>query len=401
MSVSSRSRCAALVVLLALLLPTRSAAQITVGADDYRAQLGETYTYHLVAPVDSLAFRAFAEATGPDQTFDLTTLDLQASAPLLVEYVTLPADVPGSDQQELVGSDHALRIAPVLPEDAGELPADSSLWFYRSITDGGVAMHGFFADVGLSVLDTLSLPDSISLVDSLGVPDSLLDDLPIDLDSLIFADTLMGYASPPLRTMVLPLTESAAWTSNSLAAVEFGELQLVMTASVDAAADGYGTLVTPDGQAACLRLRSTYVLQIPATDIGLTFQLIQYVTEGPLGAMILLDEGGAPLLLAYRGGSDATDVTAPPTTMQLALETATPHPFREAATLRYTLPAPSHVRLRLFDLLGREVMTVVDTARPAGPHEVRLDASRLPAGLYVARLEAGEQVRTQTLIRLR
>ena len=55
------------------------------------------------------------------------------------------------------------------------------------------------------------------------------------------------------------------------------------------------------------------------------------------------------------------------------------------------------MQLDLFDLLGRRVATVLDEARAAGPHAVRLDTSRLPSGVYLARLRAGDRTATRRL----
>jgi hypothetical protein len=70
-----------------------------------------------------------------------------------------------------------------------------------------------------------------------------------------------------------------------------------------------------------------------------------------------------------------------------------PNPFNPATTLRCGLPAAAHVRLEVFDLLGRRVALLLDAERPAGWHEVRFDAEGLPGGVYVYRLAAGTRQR--------
>jgi len=51
--------------------------------------------------------------------------------------------------------------------------------------------------------------------------------------------------------------------------------------------------------------------------------------------------------------------------------------------------APRHVTLKIFDLLGREVATLLDEQRREGGHTVRFDASGLTSGMYIYRLQAG------------
>lgn len=67
---------------------------------------------------------------------------------------------------------------------------------------------------------------------------------------------------------------------------------------------------------------------------------------------------------------------------------ASPNPFHGSTTVRYRLPQASHVRLTLFDLMGRQVATLVDDDRAAGEHALSMDATRLAAGVYQYRLDA-------------
>ena len=72
-----------------------------------------------------------------------------------------------------------------------------------------------------------------------------------------------------------------------------------------------------------------------------------------------------------------------------------PNPFNPATTIAYRLPHPAEVRLSVYDALGRRVATLLDGAvQQAGPHEVAVEASAWPSGLYLYRLEAAGQART-------
>lgn len=63
-----------------------------------------------------------------------------------------------------------------------------------------------------------------------------------------------------------------------------------------------------------------------------------------------------------------------------------PNPFNPSTTIMFRLAQKEHVKLTVFDLLGREVATVVDGARDAGEHVILFDASTLSSGVYVYRL---------------
>ena len=65
-----------------------------------------------------------------------------------------------------------------------------------------------------------------------------------------------------------------------------------------------------------------------------------------------------------------------------------PNPFSKTTTIRYSLPEPMHVRLTVFDMLGREVTVLVDEQQDGGIHTVDFDARGVPPGVYVARLQA-------------
>jgi len=72
-----------------------------------------------------------------------------------------------------------------------------------------------------------------------------------------------------------------------------------------------------------------------------------------------------------------------------ALEQNYPNPFNPETTIRYVLPAASHVDLVVYDLLGRKVSVLESGMIEAGPHEVRFSAAALAAGVYVYRIIAG------------
>src|SRR5690606_38635003 len=80
-----------------------------------------------------------------------------------------------------------------------------------------------------------------------------------------------------------------------------------------------------------------------------------------------------------------------------ALHAAYPNPSAGRATLRYDLPSAAHVRLAVYDVLGREVAVLVDAESEAGRHRVAFDGGALAAGVYVVRMTAGAEAFTQTL----
>ena len=72
-----------------------------------------------------------------------------------------------------------------------------------------------------------------------------------------------------------------------------------------------------------------------------------------------------------------------------ALHQNFPNPFNPETAFSYQLSAVSNVKLRVYDLLGRVVATIVDEMLPAGVHRATWDASGFPSGVYFLQMEAG------------
>ncbi len=67
-----------------------------------------------------------------------------------------------------------------------------------------------------------------------------------------------------------------------------------------------------------------------------------------------------------------------------------PNPVQTHATIQYELPASENVSHSIRDLLGREVETILEGMQPAGSHEISIDGSREPVGMYRYELKAGD-----------
>ena len=75
---------------------------------------------------------------------------------------------------------------------------------------------------------------------------------------------------------------------------------------------------------------------------------------------------------------------------EFKLEQNFPNPFNPATTIQYQLPADAKVTLKIYDVLGSEVTTLVNEEQEAGYKEVKFNASNLASGMYIYRLQAGK-----------
>ncbi|HEX9950348.1 MAG TPA: DUF1501 domain-containing protein [Rubricoccaceae bacterium] len=121
-----------------------------------------------------------------------------------------------------------------------------------------------------------------------------------------------------------------------------------------------------------------------ATVLGPWFGLDAATVAGVLG--------GAYAPVGFAAGQATS--TAPAPTAELRLDAPFPNPVRDRARLRYALPEAGPARLLAYDALGRTVAVLDDGFHAAGAHEATFDASVLPAGVYVLRLETAGATRT-------
>jgi hypothetical protein len=171
-------------------------------------------------------------------------------------------------------------------------------------------------------------------------------------------------------------------------------------------------------------LAGAHVLARNATGVvvgyGMTDETGQYTLENIPSGEIRLSvdkEGFEPHEMTVFVGAGEYAVEPPPVTLAAAVYTSVdnrrgvpeecvleqnyPNPFNPATTIRFGLPAAGHVTLKIFNLIGQEVATVLDGSRPAGYHEVSFDAGRLPSGVYLYRLHTQTGNATRKLVILR
>jgi len=111
--------------------------------------------------------------------------------------------------------------------------------------------------------------------------------------------------------------------------------------------------------------------------------------------------GVAGFLLNLGGSTGVATRPAGRIPVNMTLEQNYPNPFNPETRIRFALPAQGSVRIRVFDLLGKEVASLADGVFSAGEHVVTFSGKDLPSGVYFYALEAAGscEIRKMMLIK--
>ena len=78
-----------------------------------------------------------------------------------------------------------------------------------------------------------------------------------------------------------------------------------------------------------------------------------------------------------------------------------PNPFNPSTIIRYQLPMAGHISLKVYDVLGNEVATLVNEDKPTGSYKVEFDASNLSSGIYFYKIQAENFIETKKMLLLK
>jgi enterochelin esterase-like enzyme len=75
-----------------------------------------------------------------------------------------------------------------------------------------------------------------------------------------------------------------------------------------------------------------------------------------------------------------------------------PNPFNPSTKINFAVPQSSNVIIKVFDILGKEVETIINEEKPAGSYEVKFDATGLTSGVYFYQIKSGDYIETKKMI---
>lgn len=303
---------------------------------------------------------------------------------------------------------------PVLSSaDVGEVDADSlamGLVNLRvdSTFTAGVQTHGVYVDKNLTYWDP-SLSDIVSTLNAKptnGRRDWVSQMIPMNArTTALFADkthypklnngTWFSKLPAFKKTDVLFTTQLAVLKAYSIAAVD----------------TSYGTPMKSWRQANNAEAQN-YIFADWPIPIDLSYTDADLLTAG-LGGFPVGDLGWFPTQYATWKAQEAkelaqiqnvldtgklTDVaTSQELPQNFQLQQNYPNPFNPSTSITFALPHAANITLKVFDVLGREVATLVNGHMTAGAHEVRFDASHLSSGVYLYTLASGDFTQTKKM----
>ena len=206
----------------------------------------------------------------------------------------------------------------------------------------------------------------------------------------------------------LPLTYGTNWISVTNDTSDQIGFKTITNDSTWNNVDAYGILRLPMGDIECLRLRAKSKeitessfngspLGPPDTTIQVSYiwfsknhlhTFIVDIFENNLGEVSMSLAGTATSIEEYIG-------LIP---QEYRLEQNYPNPFNPTTAISYSLKNPGNVSLKVIDVLGREVATLIDERKNNGTYLIQFDGSNLPSGVYFYRIEAGNFVETKKML---
>ena len=216
--------------------------------------------------------------------------------------------------------------------------------------------------------------------------------------AISFANSRVGYAVGPDGMILKSSNGGAAWTKQSPGVN--GDFFAVF--AVDTATAFVVGNIFPAGKILKTTDGGTTWTKQPGGSVNTLLGI--YFTDAMTG--VVVGAGGA--ILRTTNGGNLTKILKEESTLHpgvFMLSQNYPNPFNPATVISFYLPAgqagsplTSHVTLKVFDIIGREVATLVNEERQAGSYTVQWNAEGFASGVYFYRLQAGSLNETKKLM---
>ncbi|GMR24830.1 MAG: hypothetical protein BMS9Abin39_0099 [Ignavibacteria bacterium] len=200
---------------------------------------------------------------------------------------------------------------------------------------------------------------------------------------------------PPRRMSVVPYTYLMFWNQIYTQTILVNGTPIsTSNVQLDAEVDAYGTLTLPGGASFnALRVRETMII----TTLGIsdTSTNFNFITQNgaqvnitptdpipPLSGTISIEDASWNLPIA----TSVEQISGLPE--DYSIKQNYPNPFNPSTNIEYSIPSESFVELKVYDILGNEITTLVNEQQQAGVYRTNFIADNLPSGMYFARISA-------------
>ena len=217
--------------------------------------------------------------------------------------------------------------------------------------------------------------------------------------SILPGNTIEMKDNPYRQQYVDPMTFNSTWNqtytqSQSLNGTPISSSSIAISSVVDA----YGTMKLPGGaNYDALRIKETTTISI--------LTMVSYYFVAKNGAQVEVSatdsnpaDNGTISVDGTNYNGAITSATGVEQTSSLPgnyhLKQNYPNPFNPTTNIEYSIPKESFVQIKVYDILGNEVTTLVNEEQTAGIYRVNFSGNNLASGFYIARLKAGNYIKT-------
>jgi hypothetical protein len=198
---------------------------------------------------------------------------------------------------------------------------------------------------------------------------------------------------PYRRQFEHPFTINSQWSHSFTQTILINGTPLnTSNVSLSTIVDAYGTMTIPGGASyEALRIRETLTIS------GITSVNYSFIAKNGVQANVFAVDANPPTSgtinvdgTSYNGAlttSGVEQISGLP--KDYTLNQNYPNPFNPTTNIEYSIPEESFVELKVFDVLGNEVATLVSEEQSAGVYRADFSGNGLASGLYIARIKAG------------
>lgn len=224
------------------------------------------------------------------------------------------------------------------------------------------------------------------------------------------ADSTTIIFEPGVQLLQFPLSYQTQWIGTYTRKTYQGStLTDSILVQYDMEVDGWGEVSIPNGVYNCLRLKTISSQWIDSTSTWEVFDSAYSWLTNSIPVIFQIIETSTDLATGIRYGQVLYNVSNTVSVAQNNTELSPdryvlnqnyPNPFNPTTIITYNIPELSFVSVKVYDILGNDIATLVNEEKLAGRYDARFDGTGLSSGIYFYKLQAGNHHETKKMILL-